>query len=110
MSLLVDAQLPSALTRYLAANGLECTHVQDLGLASADDRMIWEYARAHNLAIVTKGEDFQAFANRQGRIPPQVVWVRLGNCRTPVLLAAFSKVLPAMRDALVAGEPVVEIR
>ena len=32
MTLLVDNQLPVALARYLAANGLECAHVQDIGL------------------------------------------------------------------------------
>ena len=43
MTLLVDNQLPLALARYLAANGWECAHVQDVGLASADDRAIWQY-------------------------------------------------------------------
>jgi predicted nuclease of predicted toxin-antitoxin system len=62
------------------------------------------------LAIITKDEDFQALANRQGYIPPQVVWIRLGNCRKVVLLDAFSKILPALRDRLDAGDAVVEIR
>ena len=32
MTLWVDNQLPLALARYLAASGLECAHVQDVGL------------------------------------------------------------------------------
>lgn len=110
MTLLVDNQLPLAPARYLSANGWECAHVRDLGLAQADDRTIWQYARANSLTIITKDEDFQALAIRQGSIPPQVVWVRLGNCRKAVLLDAFGKLLPALRDVLEAGDPVVEIR
>ena len=110
MTLLVDNQLPVALARYLAINGWECNHVQDVGLERADDRTIWLYSKERGLTIITKDEDFQAFANRQGDIPPQVVWVRLGNCRKVQLLEAFSKILPALRDALAAGDAVVEIR
>lgn len=110
MTLLVDNQLPLALARYLAANGWECTHVQDIGLGAAGDAIIWQYAKEHGMTIITKDEDFQALANRQGSIPPQVVWVRLGNCRKAVLMEAFSRILPALRDMLAAGESVVEIR
>ena len=110
MTLLVDNQLPLALARYLAANGWKCIHVQDVAMESADDRTIWEYAKERGLTIISKDEDFQALANRQGGIPPQVVWVRLGNCRKAALLQAFSKVLPELRDMLAAGDAVVEIR
>ena len=110
MTLLVDNHLPWALARYLAANGWECTHVQDVGLESADDRTIWQCAKERGLTIVTKDEDFQALATRQGSIQPQVVRVRLGNCRKEVLLDTFSKILPPLRAMLSAGDNVVEIR
>ncbi len=45
MKLLVDNQLPAALARYFEANGWECQHVQDVGLDTAGDRAIWQYAR-----------------------------------------------------------------
>jgi predicted nuclease of predicted toxin-antitoxin system len=32
MNLLVDNQLPLALARFLAANGFDCRHVQDIGM------------------------------------------------------------------------------
>jgi predicted nuclease of predicted toxin-antitoxin system len=110
MTLLVDNQLPLALARYLAANGWECAHVQDVGLDATEDRIIWQYAKERGLTIITKDEDFQALANQQRSIPPQVIWVRLGNCRKAVLLEAFSRVLPALRDMLAAGDAVIEIR
>lgn len=110
MTLLVDNQLPLALARYLAANGWECAHVQDVGLEAAEDRTIWQYAKERGLTIITKDEDFQALANRQRSIPPQVVWVRLGNCRKTVMLEASSRILPALRSKLAAGDAVIEIR
>lgn len=110
MTLLIDNQLPVALARYFAANGWDCVHVQDVGLDAVDDRTGWQFARQRGMTIVTKDEDFQALANRQRSIPPQVVWVRLGNCRTEALLTAFSKLLPDLQKSLAAGDPVVEIR
>ncbi len=110
MRLLVDNQLPLALARYLAANGWECAHVQDIGLGAVEDTVIWQYAKDRGITIITKDEDFQALANRQGSIPPQVIWVRLGNCRKAALLESFSRIMPALRDMLAAGEAVVEIR
>src|SRR5208282_5656310 len=110
MTLLVDNQLPLALARFLAANGWECTHVQDIGLDAVEDRIIWQYAKEHGLTIITKDEDFQALANQQRSIPPQVIWVRLGNCRKVELLEVFSRILPALREMLAAGDAVIEIR
>ncbi len=110
MKLLVDNQLPITLARYLAANGFACEHVFDVGLDAASDQVIWHYATLNHLVIVSKDEDFQALAARQSRIPPQVVWARLGNCRKTALLAAFERVLPVMRNLLNAGEAVIEIR
>jgi predicted nuclease of predicted toxin-antitoxin system len=110
MKLLVDNQLPLALARFLAANGFDCQHVQDIGMGATDDRVIWEYAKAHDMTIVTKDEDFQLMADRQGSIPPQVVWVRLGNSRKAALLQAFATLLPDLRTLLDDGGSVIEIR
>ena len=110
MSLLVDNQLPVALARYLGASGWECVHVRDVGLEEASDQIIWEYAKARSLTIISKDEDFEALANRQGSIPPQVVWVRLGNCRKRALLDAFSRILSSLKELLGTGDAVVEIR
>ncbi|MFU2486080.1 DUF5615 family PIN-like protein [Thauera sp. WH-1] len=110
MKLLVDAQLPVALARWLAECGFEASHVNDVGLESASDTAIRTYARAGSLAIVTKDEDFRMLADQFGQVPPQVVWVRLGNCRKPALLAAFESVLAPLRSALERGERIIEIR
>ena len=110
MKLLVDNQLPVALARFIAATGWDCIHVQDVDLDCVDDRVIWQYAQQRGMAIVTKDEDFQALANQQRSIPPQVVWVRLGNCRKAVLLEMFSKLLPQLKGLLDERVAVIEVR
>lgn len=110
MKLLVDNQLPVALARYLADSGFDCQHVQDLGMEASDDRAIWELAKSEQMVIVTKDEDFPLMADRQVRHSPQVVWVRIGNCRKAALLANFSAILSDLRNFLEEGKGVIEIR
>jgi hypothetical protein len=58
MRFLIDAQLPPALARWLAAHGHEAEHVGDVGMQTASDTAIWDYALRENVAIITKDEDF----------------------------------------------------
>ena len=110
MNFLVDAQLPVALARWLSGKGLEARHVSDLGLDEAPDAEIWRRAKDERLIIVTKDDDFRLLSDRLERIPPQVVWVRIGNCRKQALISAFESVLPLLQAALESGERIVEIR
>ena len=109
MIFLVDNQLPQALTRFLVSRGHEAKHVLDLGFDEASDSAIWKYAEENHCVIVTKDEDFFSLS-LQGATENQVVWVRLGNCRTPALLAAFENALPKLMQALQQGDRVVELR
>ena len=81
----------------------------EVGLDAADDRTIRSYAAANGHVIVSKDEDFFYLAVNDPT-GPQLVWVRLGNCRTPVFLAAFDRVLPMLIASLQAGQNVVELR
>ena len=38
-------------------------------------------AKAHQVVLLTKDEDFQQLSATRGH-PPKVLWVRLGNCTT----------------------------
>ena len=109
MSFLIDNQLPAALSRHLTQAGHNSVHVADAGLDSADDRTIRSYAAANGHGIVSKDEDFFYLAVGDP-LGPQLVWVRLGNCRTHILLAAFDRVLPTLIAALQSGQNVVELR
>ncbi|MCG3148182.1 MAG: hypothetical protein PCFJNLEI_01625 [Verrucomicrobiae bacterium] len=109
MKFLVDNQLPVALAKRLVTLGHEAQHVLDLGLDKASDTEIWKHAATHSLVLITKDEDFLQRASQPGS-PVQIVWVRLGNCRNAILLAAFESVLPQLLTALQAGNHVVELR
>ena len=54
MRFLIDAQLPPALARWLTSKGQEAQHVADVGLVSAPDKEIWNYALAAGAVIVSK--------------------------------------------------------
>lgn len=107
--LLIDNQLPVALARHLDARGFRSQHVNDLGLSHAEDRAIWNLAQRNRWVIVSKDEDFQDLAIRLGP-PPQLVWVRLGNCRKPVLFETFDRWMTHIVAALEQGEAIIELR
>lgn len=105
---LVDAQLPPALVRWLSGQGYEAAHVFDLGLAGADDRLIWKRAADTGAVIITKDEDF-ALRRTLEDIGPAVVWLRLGNTRKGALLRWLEPLLPDILAALERGEALIEV-
>jgi predicted nuclease of predicted toxin-antitoxin system len=105
---LVDNHLPPAVVRWLEAKGCQAEHVLDLGLGQALDKVIWERAAGTNAVILSKDEDFaQAVLVRPE--PVVVVWLRIGNCRTPVLLAALERAWPDIVSRLDAGDRLIEV-
>ena len=107
MRFLVDAQLPPALARWLAAAGHPAQHVGDHGLLEADDRRIWQFALDHEAVLITKDEDFAI--RRVLESGPTIVWVRLGNTRRQELLRWFEAKLSEILAALERGESLIEI-
>ena len=45
------------------------------------DSMVWDYAKDNDLIIVSKDADLHDLSLVLGN-PPQVIWLRLGNCST----------------------------
>ncbi len=58
MRFLIDTQLPPLLAGHLVSLGHQAEHTVDIGMASSDDRHIWQYAVANAAIVVTKDEDF----------------------------------------------------
>jgi predicted nuclease of predicted toxin-antitoxin system len=78
---LFDQNLAPRLVGALADVFPGSPHVRDVGLASADDASVWEHAKRHGLAIVSKDADFRQLSFLHGG-PPKVVWLRVGNRST----------------------------
>ncbi|MBZ5492992.1 MAG: DUF5615 family PIN-like protein [Acidobacteriia bacterium] len=81
MKLLFDQNLSYKLVRSLSDEFPGSAHVRDLGLASAIDIEVWEYAKQFGFTIVSKDTDFSQRGFLFGP-PPKVIWIRLGNCST----------------------------
>lgn len=81
MKLLVDENLPPRLASDLADLFPESAHVDSIGLGSKSDSVIWEYAKTHGFAFLTKDKDFANLSIARGA-PPKVILLQTGNCST----------------------------
>ncbi|MDR2233434.1 MAG: DUF5615 family PIN-like protein [Tannerella sp.] len=79
ISLLLDANLSWRSVTVLKNHYDDCIHVDNTGLpCPAKDTEIWDYARKHELLIVTNDEDFLQLSVVKG-FPPKVLLLRTGN-------------------------------
>ena len=78
MKLLFDQNLSFKLCRLLADVFPDSSQVRSLGMAEADDRDIWEHAKANGFILVSQDADFADLATLYGP-PPKVIWLRCGN-------------------------------
>ena len=62
-----------------------------IGLGTALDIEIWQYAYDHNYMIVTKDVDFSELGLIKG-FPPKVIWIRRGIVRPKRLRPSYEKV------------------
>ena len=77
--LLLDANLSWRSIEKLKIHFDDCSHVDNIGLSvPAKDTEIWNYARKHEMLIVTNDEDFLHLSTFKG-FPPKVLLLRTGN-------------------------------
>lgn len=81
MKLLFDENLSPKLLKKVSSLFPGSEHLENAGLGSAEDRLVWEYALNHDFIIVTRDSDFNDLSVIHG-YPPYVVWIRCGNCTT----------------------------
>ena len=78
MKLLFDQNLSFRLCEQIDDIFPGSDHVGRRGLAQADDRDIWQFAKANNFTIVSQDADFAEMGLILGS-PPKVIWIRSGN-------------------------------
>ena len=88
LKLLFDENLSPRLAAAFQGDYPGSTHVHLVGLGSALDDQVWDYARDGGFAIVTKDADYQERSLIQG-YPPKVIWIRRGNVSTGEIEAAL---------------------
>ncbi len=81
MKLLFDENLSHNLARRVADIFPASIHVRDVGLKTAEDPLVWDFAKKNDFVIVSKDADMHDLSLLFGS-PPKVIWLRLGNCST----------------------------
>lgn len=81
VKLLFDQNLSPKLINHLYDLYPSSKHLDLLELGTADDSVVWKYAKDNDLVVVTKDADFADLSVWHG-FPPKVVWIRRGNCST----------------------------
>jgi predicted nuclease of predicted toxin-antitoxin system len=84
VKLLLDHNLSPRLVTALQHDYPDSSHVREVGLSTASDEAVWQYAARHGFTIVTKDADFHQRSFLFGH-PPKVVWIRAGNCSTATI-------------------------
>lgn len=106
MKLWLDQMLPRRLCDPIAEwTGCQVWHV---GTEYPEDEHIFEAARSAGAVVVTKDSDFISLVERMGS-PPQLIWLRCGNCSNPELERILKATLPTALELLEKGEPIIEI-
>ena len=90
---LIDANLPY---RFALWHGEDYLHVYDLG-DNMPDAAIWQYAKQHNLIIVSKDADFSDWIMLD-EPPPKVIHLRIGNMRLRDLFVFLQRVWPRLAE------------
>jgi predicted nuclease of predicted toxin-antitoxin system len=80
-SFLLDENLSWKISKLLPDFFKNCKHVENVGLAKAQDIEIWNYARQNNLVIITKDNDFN-YLSIKYNYSPKIIWIRCGNVST----------------------------
>ena len=109
MRLLFDQNPSHRLLSILDDLFPNSVHVRSLGLAEADDLIIWNYARDHELVIVTQDSDYADWNKLRGA-PPKIVWLRCGNASVDQIHAKLRNAADRIRALDVHAEvEVVEV-
>lgn len=78
MRLLLDENLSRRIIPVIVAAYPESSQIALLGMESADDRQVWEYAKQEGYILVTQDSDFYDLSALHGH-PPKVIWLKCGN-------------------------------
>ena len=90
MKLLFDQNLSRRLVGRFADLYPGSAHVGFVGLDTATDVEIWQYAADQDHVIVSKDSDFRQLAFLRGA-PPKAIWIRVGNASTDQIAGVLDR-------------------
>lgn len=107
MRFLLDQPISWLVGQELQAAGHQAWHVGELGLATADDSLIFSRAAADRCVIITQDTDYGTLLSVSGQRVPSVILLRMREGRPLVQAAILLRNLPALEEALREGAVVV---
>ena len=105
---LIDAQLPPALAESLRSLGHDAEHVNEVGLAVANDCEIWRAAIIRGAVLISKDEDFVTMSLMNPE-ECRLLWIRLGNTTNRALWTALEPVVSDILQSFEEGEWLIEL-
>jgi predicted nuclease of predicted toxin-antitoxin system len=84
VKLLLDHNISHKLVARLADVFPGSTQTRLLNLGRTTDPQLWLIAQTNDYIFVTKDRDVAELAILRGT-PPKIIWLRMGNCRSPVI-------------------------
>lgn len=104
MRFVVDANLSPRVAGYLRDGGHDAVHVAEVGLLSASDPVIMDWARENRRVIISNDTDFGTLLAQQGASEPSFVLFRqLQDRKADGLVSLLLANLDAVADDLAAG-------
>jgi predicted nuclease of predicted toxin-antitoxin system len=95
VKLLFDENISPRLAESLTDIYPGSAHVHHCGLGSAEDLVVWQYAKDNGFTIVSKDSDFQERSVLIGA-PPKVIWLRAANCTSAEIEGLLRAALPVI--------------
>lgn len=107
MKLLFDQGLPRGAVPILVAAEIESVHVGEIGLATAKDVAILEYARRHGYVVVTLDADFHDILASTWATDPSVIRIRIERLKARDVANLLIQILPDVEADLAVGALVI---
>jgi predicted nuclease of predicted toxin-antitoxin system len=101
--LLLDQGLPRTTPHHLQRLDIEAVHAADVGLSTADDATILQFARERSQIIATLDADFHIQLALSSAAKPSVIRIRIEGLRAEELARLLSRVLEQCREDLESG-------
>jgi predicted nuclease of predicted toxin-antitoxin system len=103
MKLLLDQGLPRSAASHLRAASIEAVHTGEIGLGTAADSAILQWARDDGRIVVTFDADFHALLALSGADAPSVVRIRIQGLDGEACAQLLMRVLGQCADDLERG-------
>ena len=107
MKLLLDMNLSPSLAELLAQHGFTAVHWSTVGLPTAEDREILQWAKNHGHVVVTFDLDFGAILAATGFDSPSVIQIRCLDNHPETLCPVLARALHRFEHELRGGVLIV---